>query len=48
MLRQDYSKLLREARDLPEDVGRMINYYTYLTPEEELFYLAVDLLNENE
>ena len=45
MLRQDYSRSLRETRNLPEDVGRMINYYAYYTPEEEFLYLAVDLLN---
>ena len=45
MLRPDYSRSLREVRDLPEDVGRMINYYAYHTPEEELMYLALDLLN---
>ena len=45
MLRSDYSRSLREARNLPEDVGRMINYYAYYTPEEEFLYLAIDLLN---
>ena len=46
MLRHDYSRSLWETRGLPKDVGRMINYYTYFTPEEEFYYLAVNLINE--